>query len=117
MYLIDKRCVSEELKKIDGIVLGAGKATTLVMPEGLEEFGLFTFGEKVILPKNVKKIITNDSVVRVLELYYKGTAEDWERIEKISEFKGTVYFYSEDEPTEEGNFWHYDNDGNAVAWQ
>lgn len=28
----------------------------------------------------------------------------------------TQYFYSESEPTEDGNFWHYDADGNVAVW-
>ena len=70
--------------------------------------------------------------------YYEGTEEEWEsvtvdteyipfgftppsRIEKInanvSAFmeKLTVYYYSETEPTEDGNFWHY-VDGVPAKW-
>ena len=28
----------------------------------------------------------------------------------------TIYFYSETEPTEDGNFWRYDADGNVAVW-
>ena len=29
----------------------------------------------------------------------------------------TVYYYSEEYPTEEGNYWYYDKDGIACIWQ
>ena len=54
-------------------------------------------------------------------IYYSGTAEDWTKI-SISFSNGqltsaTRYYYSETEPTEEGNFWHYDTDGiTPVIW-
>ena len=28
----------------------------------------------------------------------------------------TRYYYSEEAPTTSGNFWHYDENGNPVAW-
>ena len=28
----------------------------------------------------------------------------------------TRYYYSETRPTDEGNFWHYDDDGKVVVW-
>ena len=29
----------------------------------------------------------------------------------------SVYFYSEEEPTGYGDFWHYDEDGNPLPWK
>ena len=54
-------------------------------------------------------------------VYYKGTAEEWEDI-SIDTYNNylknaTRYYYSETQPTGEGNFWHYDTDGvTPVAW-
>ena len=57
-------------------------------------------------------------------VYYKGTAEEWEKIEIDNEYNyndplinATVYYYSETKPSEEGNYWHYDTDGvTPVKW-
>ena len=53
-------------------------------------------------------------------VYYKGTAEDWAKISLKSSdtylTNATRYYYSESEPTEEGNYWHYDENGNPVVW-
>ena len=54
--------------------------------------------------------------------YYEGTEEEYQQIE-IERVKATeqwesnlkIYYYSETEPTEAGNFWHYVN-GLPVKW-
>ena len=75
------------------------------------------------------------------EVYYRGTKEQWQQIagvfspasqpseDKPSEdeinfgmggnydlIKKTIYFYSETQPTEEGNYWHY-VDGIPTPWE
>lgn len=54
-------------------------------------------------------------------VFYKGTAEQWNRIEILRTdnclIMATRYYYSESEPTNYGNFWHYDTDGvTPVIW-
>ncbi len=55
------------------------------------------------------------------KVYYGGTAEEWDAMiifndsnEKL--FAADRYYYSKTEPTEEGNFWRYDADGNVAVW-
>lgn len=54
------------------------------------------------------------------KIYYLGTNEDFEKIEignGNTDFKeATLYIYSENEPAEEGNFWHYDEAGDPIEW-
>ena len=55
------------------------------------------------------------------KIYYKGTAEEWDKIEIYQNNSdlttATRYYYSETEPTGDGNFWHYDTDGvTPVEW-
>lgn len=64
------------------------------------------------------------------KIYYMGTQKQWEEIDIVGRkvttggvsfdgnsnfLKATVYFYSEEEPTEEGNYWHY-VDGVPTPW-
>ena len=61
-------------------------------------------------------------------MYYAGTEEKWGAI-KIESWNSaltsaTRYYYSETEPAlnadgtaYDGNFWHYDTDGNVVIWK
>ncbi len=52
-------------------------------------------------------------------VYYSGTESEWSDI-KIGTndilISATRYYYSESQPTESGNYWHYDTDGNPVVW-
>ncbi len=55
------------------------------------------------------------------EVYYTGTQSDWEAME-IGSYNtkltnATRYYYSEEEPTEEGNYWHYGENGEIIVWQ
>lgn len=55
-------------------------------------------------------------------VFYKGTAEQWNRIEIIRTdnclIMATRYYYSENKPSNYGNFWHYDTDGvTPVIWK
>ena len=52
----------------------------------------------------------------LLETYYPKD-ESFKKIERIAAWESnlSVYFYSETEPTEEGNYWHYVN-GIPAAW-
>ena len=49
------------------------------------------------------------------KVYYKGGKSEWDKI-IISDYNdrltnATRYYYSEEEPTSSGNYWHYDDDG------
>lgn len=53
-------------------------------------------------------------------IYYTGTDEEWAKI-SIGSINtpltdAIVYYYSEEEPIEEGNFWYYDTKGNIKVW-
>ena len=53
------------------------------------------------------------------EVYYGGTLEDWNKINIFSDnsslTSATRYYYSETQPTEQGNYWHY-VDGVPTIW-
>ena len=53
-------------------------------------------------------------------LYYRGTADTWKDI-SIGEDNDNFlyakrYYYSETEPTAEGNYWYYDLNGEVQTW-
>ncbi|MBQ7323481.1 MAG: leucine-rich repeat domain-containing protein [Clostridia bacterium] len=57
------------------------------------------------------------------KLLYPGTEAEWaenvtiEYLRDDTSMENTVYFYSETQPTEEGNYWHYGEDGKTpVYW-
>ena len=53
-------------------------------------------------------------------VYYKGEECDWSEISIDSGnsqlVKATRYYYSETQPTEEGNYWYYDENGEVAVW-
>ena len=57
----------------------------------------------------------------IKDVYYGGTQEEWNAIEfEVDTYElqdATIYYYSETQPTEAGNYWHYDTDGvTPVKW-
>ena len=107
---------------------------TLIMEEGVTSISEHSFGGFVIL----KNIVWPKSLTQVhgLAFWYQPveniffcgeTADEWRDVvigEEDYEGKGaqeymmknaTVYFYSEEKPTEDGDFWHY-VDGKPIAW-
>ncbi len=82
---------------------------------------------------NLTSIVIGDNVVSIGDMafynclslsavYYNGVASDWDKIviggsyySNASLLDATRYYYSETQPTEEGNFWHY-VDGVPTVW-
>ncbi|MBQ8319809.1 MAG: leucine-rich repeat domain-containing protein [Clostridia bacterium] len=99
----------------------------LELSEGVEAIENYAVGglaivENLIVPTSMKKF--GEQIVAigffsgcVNNVYYLGTAEEWAKIENSDKFKPRkgLYFYSEEEPTEEGNFWRY-VDGVPTPW-
>ena len=102
--------------------------TSIVIPDSVTTIGSYAFSyctslTNVVIPDSVT-LIGNEAFAycdSLTSIYYNGTAEDWAEIE-IYEWdntyflEATVYYYSETQPTTEGNYWHYDENGNPVAW-
>jgi hypothetical protein len=80
---------------------GCDRLTSLVLPRGLN-----TLGDDIFYRSGFHVV------------YYGGSAEEWSKISlgdnpRLKSVK--VYFYSETQPTEAGNYWRY-VDGVPVAW-
>ena len=117
------------------------KTTLLDLATGYEKepfttvagFTKFEQLESVILPTSIKKVRKNafEGCTKLTIVYYCGTAQEWEGVELVGtevikdketvDFTPnllescTVYFYSEEEPTSAGNYWHL-VDGKPTAW-
>lgn len=82
----------------------------VTLPDDLEEIGNNVFRKstnlkELVLPKGLKKI-GNNAFEATTTLYYLGTEEQWNQIEK-STISSPVYFYSEVQLV---GGWHYVND-------
>ena len=83
---------------------GCSSLTSVVIPDGLTSIGEYAF-------------VNCSSLTSV---YYKGGVDDWNNIyiswENESLTDATLYYYSESQPTERGNYWHYDENGEVIVW-
>jgi hypothetical protein len=74
----------------------------------------------IVLPKSV--ISLGAYAFYNTDVYYEGNTEDWQIVEENIDytagkpFNGILYYYSEEEPTDSGNYWHY-VDGLPVKWE
>lgn len=108
-----------------GYILSAytGSAAEVIIPNEYNSLpvlsvgtGVFTSGSAtvVLLPLNIVEI--GAEAFEGVDIYYAGSRTDWEKV-SVNGNGGaeTVYFYSETQPTEEGNYWRYVN-GEIAAW-
>lgn len=75
----------------------------------------------VTLPQNIATIGKGafDDCQKLTYVYYEGTAEDFAKVqvgERNDPLLYHLYYYSATKPTVAGNYWHYDDQGNHVAW-
>ncbi len=107
---------------------GCSGLMNITIPNGVTNIGESAFQscgnlKSITIPNSVTSI--GNTVLFNCEgltsVYYKGTEEEWNDINiglynngKLEEV--TRYYYSETEPTTDGNYWYYDNDGNIVVW-
>ena len=76
----------------------------------------------ITIPKSVTTIDSEAfyGCSSLTNVYCYGTQSDWENIEidygNTTLTNATIYYYSETEPSETGNYWYYDENGNIVIW-
>ena len=78
--------------------------------------------ENIVIPKSVTLIKYDvfDSTTNLSTVFYMGTEEDWNAIDiekdgNLYLIEATRYYYSENQPTAEGNYWHFVN-GIPTIW-
>ena len=100
--------------------------TTVVIGDSVTSIGLHAF----IYCESLTTVVIGDSVTSIgayafadcydlEEVYFKGSAEEWNMI-SIDDYnsdltEATRYYYTEEEPAEAGNWWHYVN-GKPTVW-
>ncbi len=92
--------------------------TSLSLPDGLISIGEYSlcYLTTIIIPASLTKMYSySGSDV----IFYKGNADSWDRIEGRPDYlAGKLYYFSADEPADDGNYWHYAQDGTTPEiWQ
>lgn len=75
--------------------------------------------ETVVIPASVNDFGNAfEDAYSLQYIYFEGTPQQYAAIANKAFYSSpAVYYYSEEEPTEEGNFWHWNEDGTAaVRW-
>lgn len=110
------------------------KVDTIVIPDQVESMGRWTFSgcfslTTLVISKSVKSI-DKDILGQIpsecldaskLEIYFTGAEAEWDDISKENTFTESqlnelhLYFYSDEQPNEQGNYWHY-VDGEITKW-
>ena len=98
---------------------GCEKLKTLILKEGVktitdEALNTYSSDCTYVIPTSVTSIATeafSNLEYGTFKICYMGTEEQWQEL--VSGMAGSlpgyshVYFYTETEPTEPGNYWHY----------
>ncbi|MBO5927209.1 MAG: leucine-rich repeat domain-containing protein, partial [Clostridia bacterium] len=116
-----------------GAFNNCSQLTSILIKEGITRIGTMPFNgctslASIVIPKSVTTIdfavFHNRYDFPLLNaVYYGGSEIDWERISfnNANSLLKTVtrYYYIESEsklPADNGNYWHYDENGNVVIW-
>ena len=111
------------VKKIGKFVFYRSRIESIVIPEGVYTVDEYAFAqsnlESVVLPKSLVKINKGAfGYCNNLHIYYAGNKEEYEANLKsaLCNFP-RVYIYSNEQPTEDGKFWHYNETGEITIWK
>ena len=100
---------------------------SIVIPNSVTSIGRIAFAycnslTSIIIPESVTSIgdMAFAECNTLEAVYYCGTATQWQAVTIGSDpfvSTTTVYCYSETQPTDTGNYWHFDTDGvTPVKW-
>ena len=103
-----------------GAFSGCINLASIVIPNNVTSIGEGAFAycnrlTSIIIPESVTSIgdMAFADCNTLEAVYYRGTATQWQAVIGSDSFVSTttVYCYSETQPTEAGNWWHFDTDG------
>ncbi len=100
--------------------------TSFTVPNGVTSIGSYAFDScsnlrSLMLPLSLEHIDNHVfDTCNNLNIYYEGRLDQFHISIIVTIGDGappvTFYYYSESKPTEDENFWHYDENGNVVVW-
>lgn len=76
----------------------------------------------IVLPSSLTTIENSafDDCTSIKTVFFKGTQEKFDSLDidilNDAVLDAKVYFYSEQKPEQDGNFWHYDSSNSPIIW-
>ena len=120
--------ISEGVKKISSSAFsGCTSLVNVVIPDSVITLGAWAFNgcnslTSVVIGNGITSIDTGtfQACTNLNTVYFAGDKIDWAAIivgsSNTSLTGATLYYYSETQPTDSGNYWHYDANSNPIAW-
>ena len=101
--------------------------TSVIISDNVTSIGSSAFAycdslTSIVISDSVTSIgsLAFDDCESLASVYYKGNVNKWNTISvgpnNANLTSATICYYVETEPTEEGNFWHYAENGEIVVW-
>ena len=129
-YVLTDIILPEKLESIGSYAFAnCYRLTEIIIPDSVATIGLYAFAycgslTTVTLGSGVTtiKAYAFYKCTELVEVYYKGTPDEWDEIEIGTENtyleSASIYYYSETEPTDtEYSYWYYDDSGEIVIWE
>ena len=116
---IERLFVPKNCTKV--IIHSSSSCNYLIFEEGMTELPFFADTKNIVIPSSVVSINNTISTSTTIgNVFYGGTHEEWNRFTQANSditplLLAEIYFYSETQPAQAGNYWHY-VDGLPVAW-
>ncbi len=122
--LVTDLVIPDSVTSINDYVLSnCDNLTSVIIPDSVISIGMSAFSNcdkltSVIIPDSVTNIedFAFDDCDK-LTIYYEAGEVEWNNIDLGDRLEiPPRYYYSETQPTEDGNFWHYDANGEIAIW-
>ena len=116
--------ISSSVAQLEGgLFRGCTALTSIIIPSSATKIKECAFLEckslsSIVIPNSVTTIQNNVFLYcsSLTKVYYTGNESEWNSISGNDQLSSQIkYFYSETEPTDIGNFWHY-VEGVVVEW-
>ena len=102
---------------------GCTALTSVVLADGIEGIENYVFRDcaaltSIILPSSMASITSSAFGSSGIEaICLDGAEEDFSGLSIPSSIANRIYYYSEDDPVNDGMYWHYGEDGNVAVWE
>ena len=123
---LEEIIIPSSVISIEKYAFAYSKIKSIILPDGLSliDEGVFCRSNlnSIVIGKNVSAIkdYAFSENNNLIQIYFKGTENEWLQITINAPgnyvlTEATIYYYSEETPSTEGNFWHY-VDGVPTVW-